>query len=428
MNNEQLQRIKNELSPDKETVDNLRLRIDEIYCEPAKQINKNVSSYKKFVALAACAVLCIAAVLAFGTNKRNINGAQVDLTAASTGMEETQSTVNSENYLNTTSPAIVSDSQQSTSNAAETVDSISSDTASHDSTTMIETNIIKQWAEMTMPEKFTSMILDGHDFSIRSFNPVDTSLLGASLREAQVSGYDVYTDTTYTDNCTIYEINGISLDAACAVKYSSGNELYPFINNNYSAETLGELINDFCLDQYMSAGTIYYEYLTDEKSVFSRYSAPNVNDVRSMLFSDTSLNDLGYDMFDSQFTTGIERLSISCSISPVGVENMSLTVSRNGYLLVNLNFGMCFFIGEQKANEFFEYVETNCPVQSQEIYTSSAQSDIGSELTSSELTSPAYSPDSNNTTTSVAPTSVASSSSYTVTQTTNDYQVVTIPE
>ena len=58
---------------------------------------------------------------------------------------------------------------------------------------------------------------------------------------------------------------------------------------------------------------------------------------------------------------GKELISVSINIELLGYENISLTVTEDGYLTTNiLDTGKAFFIGKEKAEEFYGYVRENC--------------------------------------------------------------------
>ena len=80
--------------------------------------------------------------------------------------------------------------------------------------------------------------------------------------------------------------------------------------------------------------------------------------VWEMLFSDRNLKNVkDYDSMNF----GKELISVSINIELLGYENISLTVTEDGYLTTNiLDTGKAFFIGKEKAENFAEYVSENC--------------------------------------------------------------------
>ena len=77
-----------------------------------------------------------------------------------------------------------------------------------------------------------------------------------------------------------------------------------------------------------------------------------------MLLSDRELKNVkDYDSMNF----GKELISVSINIELLGYENISLAVTDEGYVTTNiLATGKAFYIGKEKAEEFYKYVTENC--------------------------------------------------------------------
>ena len=75
-----------------------------------------------------------------------------------------------------------------------------------------------------------------------------------------------------------------------------------------------------------------------------------------MLLSDTTLENV-YD--DREMY--VSHMGISVDIPLLGYENISLSVTEEGYLTTNiLDTGKAFYIGKDKVNAFVDYVLNHC--------------------------------------------------------------------
>ena len=79
-----------------------------------------------------------------------------------------------------------------------------------------------------------------------------------------------------------------------------------------------------------------------------------------MLFNDFSLENIYHDSenYTSDYLT--QNISISVNIPLLGLQNISVSLTDKGYLLTNiLETGKGFYIGEDKVQEFIDYIIEN---------------------------------------------------------------------
>lgn len=226
---------------------------------------------------------------------------------------------------------------------------------------MIEDTIAvaPRWDEMTICQQFSFVKYNGVNYDCK-YGEVPSNMIGESLGSATLTGKDVYTDKTYTKKASLYVINTISQECAIALQFEGTTEYYAYINSYYRPETLGNFINDLNLKEFISFGSVWYDYeYTDEKGKlqFESIEFPNVDDetIWSMLFSDTSLENVYTDNFSYQ-----SIMEISVDIPILGYKNISCSVTEEGYLVTNiLDTGKAFYIGKEKVQEFVNYIINN---------------------------------------------------------------------
>jgi hypothetical protein len=84
------------------------------------------------------------------------------------------------------------------------------------------------------------------------------------------------------------------------------------------------------------------------------YTIPDTSVIWELLLSDASLTN-EYDKLSS-----VSLMDISIDIKVIGIKNISLAVTADGYLQTNIfSTGKYFFIGEEKVQAFVDYVLAN---------------------------------------------------------------------
>jgi len=97
--------------------------------------------------------------------------------------------------------------------------------------------------------------------------------------------------------------------------------------------------------------------------------------VWELLFSDTAAKAV--KDYDSMY---FERAAdIAIDLKLLGYENISLAVTRDGYLTTNiLDTGKAFYIGKPAAEKFLSYLEKDCKTTIKHKYNYSEPADGGS--------------------------------------------------
>ncbi len=222
------------------------------------------------------------------------------------------------------------------------------------------------WNGLEPYEQYTGLELYGNVYTTRCAAAADDSIKGLMESGMVLHGYDYTDDKEYSTAADVYAIEGISHACAVAVKFAQSEGYYIYINTGYSPETLGQLIDDLSLRDNMSFGRIYIEDYTDPDNIFTEeYSEIDSSDIWDMLLDDPTAPSLP-DYDDREKYDGIidysykTRLDISIDIPILGYENIAMWTDENGYLQTNiLDTGKYFCIGEEKAENFKNYVREN---------------------------------------------------------------------
>lgn len=148
-------------------------------------------------------------------------------------------------------------------------------------------------------------------------------------------------------NAEVYEIKNIDTECNVAVKFEGLSEYRLYHNARYSPKTLGEMLDKLNLYENMSFGNAYvgvehiqYEFDTDM--------------IWKMLLSDRESRCV------RDFALSGNDMTITVHVPFFGMTNHSFGVSKEGYIRSNIIAGgVCFYVGKDKTQAFFDYVLEN---------------------------------------------------------------------
>lgn len=216
---------------------------------------------------------------------------------------------------------------------------------------------VKKWDEMTNTEKFPTVKINGTEYSVAN-RPIPSDKIGNSITKLTVLGKDEYTNSEYAANVEIFEIKGISAECAAAVKYDADGKYYVCHNSHYKPETLGQFMNDLSLKENLTFVSFSGTQMKNGKAICDvEYTNVDKAKVWELLFTDTSAKAVkDYDSMNFETAAGI-----AIDLKLLGYENISLAVTRDGYLTTNiLDTGKAFYIGKPAAEKFLSYLEKDC--------------------------------------------------------------------
>lgn len=350
-------------------------QVDDEFIEASASAEKRTGVYRKLIPFAAC--LAVAVVLSIGlmqggalrqTPKEELgdtrwpvkivtgdetpqSGGEMTQTDGEVGGEATQSDDVTQNGGETTQTGTETavTGTETTQVTADTTRSGGTEDTTPDNGE--ELGRIPKWDEMTVLMKFPGF--DNENGSYTSRGAVsDADKVGEAFGTAVMKGYDIYTDQTYTTEVQLAPIDGVSEKCAVAVKFGGVDGYFAYVNRDYVPVTLGDMIDDLNLREYMDFGSVWYRYNGDNVEF-------TVDDgiIWDMLLADTSLANID----DNDRMMLVNEMSASVNIPMLGYKNIGIWVTDDGYLATNiLETRKVFFIGKEKADAFVNYVVENC--------------------------------------------------------------------
>ena len=229
--------------------------------------------------------------------------------------------------------------------------------------TPTDTAVIPKWNEMSISQQFNEVEYNNSKYSSRITKISNNNIL-KNIGNATLTGYDTYTETTYNKKAELYSIKYIEEKCAIAIKFEGDTDYYVYVNSYYRPTTLGEFTKDLNLEEIISFGTIYYNYWDEDlqEDINVEFYGVDNKIIWQKLFNNKNLENIYSDNDTEKYTS--ERFSqsigISVDIPLLGYKNISVSLTDKGYLLTNiLDTGKGFYIGEDKVQEFLDYIKDN---------------------------------------------------------------------
>lgn len=227
--------------------------------------------------------------------------------------------------------------------------------------TSTDTAVIPKWNEMSISQQFNEVEYNNSKYSSRITKISNNNIL-KNIGNATLTGYDTYTETTYNKKAELYSIKDIEEKCAIAIKFEGDTDYYVYVNSYYRPTTLGEFTKDLNLEEIISFGTIYYNYWDEDlqEDINVEFYGVDNKIIWQKLFNNKNLENIYSDNDTEKYTS--ERFSqsigISVDIPLLGYKNISVSLTDKGYLLTNiLDTGKGFYIGEDKVQEFLNYIK-----------------------------------------------------------------------
>ena len=229
--------------------------------------------------------------------------------------------------------------------------------------TPTDTAVIPKWNEMSISQQFNEVEYNNSKYSSRITKISNNNIL-KNIGNATLTGYDTYTETTYNKKAELYSIKDIEEKCAIAIKFEGDTDYYVYVNSYYRPTTLGEFTKALNLEEIISFGTIYYNYWDEDlqEDINVEFYGVDNKIIWQKLFNNKNLENIYSDNGTEKYTS--ERFSqsigISVDIPLLGYKNISVSLTDKGYLLTNiLDTGKGFYIGEDKVQEFLDYIKDN---------------------------------------------------------------------
>lgn len=223
----------------------------------------------------------------------------------------------------------------------------------------VDIGYVPTWEYRSITEKFPGLEFLENNYSSRN-TKIESTLIGEKLGTAILNGYDTYEKKEYSIGATIYKVKDFPEKCVIAVQFENDTDYYVYINAYYRPETLGQFIEDLKLKETVEFGSVWYEYsYKDEKDNYHHENIefPDVTDeiIWQMLFDNLTASNVHND-----FDIHDRIMSISVNMPLFGYENISVSISEDGYITTNiLDTGKTFYIGKEKVEKFVNYVLNN---------------------------------------------------------------------
>ena len=240
----------------------------------------------------------------------------------------------------------------------------------------------KIFSEAVLVEYSFSEILTGkyEKYEIGNAFPLDKNgeFIGEKLDEIKVrTGWYVYYNDTETDVVTVkaevYEIRGVSTDAAVAVKYlekggsQTTEHFYAALNTEYKFSTLQNFFSDFNAALHMDIGkdALVTEYPRFNSKKIDKYRVTEGgSDIVKFLLTLNGEAEVvhSYDAVDGRMNSCGEIRRVTFSMASAGKMMNFLYVFDNGYIAIGgpICDGIIFFnVGGEATSELYEIFKAN---------------------------------------------------------------------
>lgn len=202
------------------------------------------------------------------------------------------------------------------------------------------------WNKKTLAEQFPEFEYNGKTYSLTRQTVADDNIDG-KLGEVTLTGFDNSTNTYHTINGDVFKIKNISDNCNSALKFEGSDIYYIYFNRDYYPQTLGEFMDDTDIGNTLSINNMYIKG--------SSAISENASEVLLTLF-----NSCREVQNTDDYSHHKNIVSFSAGIPILGVNNKSIALTDDGYLITNImEYGYSFYIGEEKVNEFCQQIGIN---------------------------------------------------------------------
>ena len=184
--------------------------------------------------------------------------------------------------------------------------------------------------------------------------------LGLSAIGEEMGEYEVLDREKNGSTGKVFALNDISTELAVAVQYSGSNNYHVYRNMWYEPQTVGQIIDDFDLENTLSINHVYC-HVYKPAFKYEKYTADQ-DYIYNMLFGD---RDIAASSSHDDYLGNISQidrtaenyceLEIGCDIPFLGRYGFGIRVYQNGAVHTNMvERGTTFNIGAEKALELIE--------------------------------------------------------------------------
>ncbi|MCL2677561.1 MAG: hypothetical protein FWE85_00735 [Clostridiales bacterium] len=215
------------------------------------------------------------------------------------------------------------------------------------------------WADQYIFEQYPEMTLNNKQYKLTT--EVDSSEIGEFVCSATAFGYDD-DGIRREKGCSVSLIESLSNDYALAVKYEGHDGYFIFADKLYAPATLGDFINDTNLlynlvfDQ--KGNRIEYLRLESGKSSIT-YKFPEADDITSAI-SELLLSNISATAASPENRLKYDYMCAFVYLDVIGNGIHGWAIYPDGYIVIKIpECSAGFYIGEEEAQAFIEYVQAN---------------------------------------------------------------------
>ena len=216
-----------------------------------------------------------------------------------------------------------------------------------------EISIVWPWEYQTAGEKYRTLKLNGFVYE-STVNRVSESWLGADLGIHTVNGYDMIKEEAHEIPSQVFSLQSASTNMVLAVKLE--NEYYVFRNYEHLPQsTLGELLDQVHLQEIVKLNWF------EERGGTSKSGRYVLNDsVYLWDILNGECRDAEFIEDQNWMMQKRESLNFSISSEVLGIRNVALYVTADGYLWTNA-FGRqsLYDIGTETAGKIIRLCKEN---------------------------------------------------------------------
>ena len=216
--------------------------------------------------------------------------------------------------------------------------------------------IVKEvdWAERTMPEKFPAVQFDPtglpdglakeYNFALRGNEYISRP---ATLLYKDYTLYNTNpkTDKEETATADIYVFQNFSRKLAVGVKFPGEEKIHPYVNVQYTPQTLGDFLNDADVKN-----TVHFGNIRLFKDGTFPVNAQNKADIFKYLLSDGSIKNT-----NATDRPNGAKVTLSVDLAELGKRTKVMEVYESGYVYTNLlGYGCTFNVGKENVAAFLK--------------------------------------------------------------------------
>lgn len=232
--------------------------------------------------------------------------------------------------------------------------------AASSDTTQTELAVLSPWETLSLPEQFGTVVYQGVQYD-SCVTAVEAQWIGEPLGSATLTGYDSINEVAHTAQAELYALNTLSRECAVALRFAGDDRYYAYAATGYQPQTLGDFIDALNLKETLTFGSVWQTNAVGAPGgSLTEYTGLSGEAAWRLLLSDVQAPAVSYNqVIEDEDCAAV--MSVSVSLPLLGRENVSLSVTQNGYLTTNLlDTAHAFFIGREAVQQFTDYVAAHC--------------------------------------------------------------------